>query len=92
VILSLQCIQFLMMFISAFRVGQFNFLKILLGHIACKQCIDAGYCYRCCMQHVCVSVCASVCVLFTGVNCAKMAEPVEMSFALQICGAKGMMY
>ena len=34
---------------------------VLLGLIACTQCIDAAYCYKCPCSVVCVFVCLSVC-------------------------------
>ena len=42
----------------------YYFMVSLLGFIACTQCTDAAYCYRC------------MCLLL----CTKMTEPVEMPF------------
>jgi len=58
------------------------FELVLLGHIACIQCIDAVCCYRC--SRIFVSVCLSVC-LSVGHNCesCKMTEPIEMPFGAQ---------
>ena len=54
----------------------------LLGHIACMQCIDAAYCYRCSVC-VCVCICLVMCVcLSVTVNCAKTIEAVKMLFVL----------
>jgi len=44
---------------------------LLLGRIACMQCIDAVYCYKCSV--VGVSVCLS---------CAEPVKAIKMTFAV----------
>jgi len=51
-------------------------LLLLLGRIACTQCIRYGLLLQ--MSHVTWSVCLSVSV--TRMYCAKTAEPIEMPF------------
>jgi len=46
----------------------------ILGRIACMQCIDAVFCYRCSMACVCLSD--------TAMSCAKTAEPIKMPFGM----------
>jgi len=48
------------------------------ARVACMECNDAAYCC------ICSPVCVSVCLLVTTVNCAKMAEPIEMPFGVWI--------
>jgi len=49
---------------------------VLLGYIACAECRDVAYCYRCSM----VCVCMCICLLDTAVSPSKTVEPIEMSF------------
>ena len=51
---------------------------LLLGRIACAECKDAAYCYRCSVVRVCVCVC----LVQPTVSHTKAAEPIEMSFGL----------
>jgi len=46
----------------------------LFGCLACIQCKDAAYCYRCCV------VCVFVGHIY--MSCAKTAEPIEMLFGV----------
>jgi len=43
-----------------------------LGRIACTQCTDAAYCYRC----------SVVCVLVATMSYAETAEAIEVSFGV----------
>ena len=59
-------------------------ILLLLGCIACIECEDAAYFYRCSVVCVCacVSVCLSVCLLVINMSCDKTAEPVDILFGL----------
>jgi len=62
---------------------------LLLGRIACMQCIRCGLLLQ--MSHVAWSVCLSVC-LSHGCTVQKTAEPIKMSLGSWLMWVQGTMY
>jgi len=58
-------------------------MLLFLGRIACAECKDAAYCYRCSV------VCVCVCLLDITVSCAETDGPSKMPFGVWTSVGRG---